>query len=55
MLKEDREWVLEVIKLETAKLTPQPVEVDIDKIVDAVLDKIAAKSAEKVPVKGKKE
>jgi len=59
MLKEDKEWVIQIIKEEIAKIpppvTPKPVEVDIDGIVKKVLDKIST-TTEKVPViKGKKE
>ena len=54
MLNEDRAWVMEVIKMEIAKLKP-PKPVDEDAIVKKVLDKIS-KTAEKVPAKsGKKE
>jgi len=63
MKREDREWVLQVIKMEIEKIKPpRPVEVDIDKIVKLVLDKVAIASvpayssaAEKASFKSKKE
>jgi len=57
MLKEEKQWVLDAIAGEIAKIsfpvpvTPKPV--DLDEVANYVIAKIQEKSAEASPKKGK--